>query len=75
MQVRWKKVLAASVVAAVIILGVRYYVLDMAVRSFAFGCDTAATKVYRFYSKDIGEKTFDFCKVYSGNIKKEFFGR
>ena len=63
-----------SAIGAAVVLGVRLYVLDMCVKSFKFGCDTAALKTERYYDADIGQRLYIFCKAYTGNMEKEFFG-
>ena len=67
-----KGLLIYAVIPAAVAYGTRIYVLDYAINSFKFGCDTAALKTQRFYSKDIGDKLFGFCTIYTNNIKKEF---
>lgn len=73
-MVSWKRVFVSVAVAGIVLTGIRYYVLDMSVKALGFGCDTAATKVYRFYDKDLGRKLFVFCDAYTDNVHREFFG-
>lgn len=67
-----KYVLLYAATPAVLAYGARIYVLDYAISSFKFGCDTAALKTERFYSPEIGKQLFNFCTIYTDNIKKEF---
>ena len=67
--------LVGSLAGAVVVFGLRFYVLDMCVRSFKFGCDTASLKATKLYGPDVGNSLYAFCEAYTNNIKTEFFGR
>lgn len=69
-----KYVLLFIVVPAITVLFMRSYVIEYATNSFQFGCETAALRVYKFYSAPLGLDLKRFCGVYTNNIKKEFNG-
>lgn len=74
MKKLFKYLLLFVVVPVLVVLMMRSYIVNYAINSFQFGCQTAAQYIYKFNSKPLGLELNHFCDVYTNNIKKEFDG-
>ena len=69
-----KKLFSYVLLPVILVFVARTYVIGYAIKSFKFGCDTAADRAYKFEDKEMGIKLRFFCQAYTSNIRKEFNG-
>lgn len=70
----YKAILLGLILAAITVPFMRAYVINTYINTFLFGCETAATRVYKFNSQELGNELYNFCKIYENNIRREYRG-